>query len=171
MDEIARLKIKVSYNVCSAVTLTTVQVDEHESTIVTKDKELLYLKRSLESVYSRFRSRQESREAEVDAQFIATRTIEELTQKDDEISQLRAQMEDLRNKLAAKPKVVTERDYKPRAKPPAPPPKPQRAVTLPEEMVAAAAGGEESNKNDLLSVPEFLSSSATPPLVPPPPPP
>lgn len=43
-DEIAKLKIKVS---------------ELETTITIKDKESIYLKRALESFYSRFRSRQE----------------------------------------------------------------------------------------------------------------
>ena len=71
-----------------------------------KDKEIVYLKRALESVYSRFRSRteesrEESKGAELDAEMMATRAIASLTEKDEEITSLRAKIEELEAQLAA----------------------------------------------------------------------
>ncbi|KAJ3004363.1 hypothetical protein NUW54_g4848 [Trametes sanguinea] len=102
------------------------QTGELESSIAMKDKEIIYLKRALESVYSRFRSREESREsetreAEFDAQAMASRAIDSLTRKDEEIAALRAEIEDLKIQLAAKPKFITEKDYKHQVAPPPPP--------------------------------------------------
>ncbi|KAJ3532310.1 hypothetical protein NM688_g7443 [Phlebia brevispora] len=97
MDEMSKLKT---------------QITDLETSVAVKDKEVVYLKRALESVYSRFRSREESREAEFDAQSIASRAIESLTQKDEEIDRLTVLVEELRKELAAKPKFITEKEYK-----------------------------------------------------------
>ncbi len=68
------------------------QNGEAETSLGIKDKEIVYLKRALESVYSRFSAREEyreeAREAEMDAELMATRTIESLSQKDDQITSL-----------------------------------------------------------------------------------
>lgn len=85
---------------------------------------MLYLKRALESVYSRFRSRGESRDTESDAQVMAKHALEGLAQRDEEIESLRASIEGLKKELAAKPKFITEKDYKQQFAPPPPPPPP-----------------------------------------------
>jgi diaphanous 1 len=76
----------------------------------------LYLKRALESVYTRFQSREEdradSRDAEIDAELMAARTIERLAQKDDQISSLCLELTDLKARLAAKPKSTTDPEFK-----------------------------------------------------------
>ncbi|TCD69208.1 hypothetical protein EIP91_008311, partial [Steccherinum ochraceum] len=107
-EEIAKLKV---------------QIADVEGATGVKDKEIVYLKRALESVYSRFRLREENRgEAELDAQMMATRAIETLTQKDNELIALRLEVEDLKKQLAAKPKFITEKDFKSHVPPPPPPP-------------------------------------------------
>lgn len=76
----------------------------------------------MESVYSRFRSREENRETESDAQLMATRALEGLAERDREIESLKATIETLRQELAVKPKFITEKDYKQQVAPPPPPP-------------------------------------------------
>ena len=83
---------------CIACAEREEKIGDLEATVGFKDKEVVYLKRALESVYSRFRSREESREAEVDAELIANRAIESITEKDEEISRLNLLVEDLRKK-------------------------------------------------------------------------
>ncbi|KAJ6572601.1 hypothetical protein B0H10DRAFT_2106751 [Mycena sp. CBHHK59/15] len=87
---------------------------ELETSLGIKDKEIKYLKRALESVYTRFISREEtreeSREAEMDAELMASRTIESLTRKDNEITSLCIEVAELKAQLAAKPK--TEKEFK-----------------------------------------------------------
>ncbi|KAJ8462763.1 hypothetical protein ONZ45_g17814 [Pleurotus djamor] len=109
---------------------------ELESSLTIREKEITYLKRALESVYTRFMSREEmkeiAKEAEMDAEQIANRAIERLTQKEEEISGLRQEISQLQEKLAARPK--SEREFKMRSPPPPPPapkPKPRRMVFLP----------------------------------------
>ena len=65
-------------------------------TLGMKEKEVIYLKRALESVYSRFSRKEESREAELDAQVIATRAIDGLAEKDTEILALKAEIDELK---------------------------------------------------------------------------
>ncbi|KAI0776213.1 FH2-domain-containing protein [Trametes elegans] len=136
------------------------QTGELEATVSIKEKEIIYLKRALESVYSRFRSREENREsenreAEFDAQAMASRAIDSLTRKDEAIANLQAQIEALKVQLAAKPKFITEKDYKQKVTPPPPPPaKPVRSATAPPPTSGVPNG-----------------SSSTPPPPPPPPPP
>lgn len=103
-----------------------------EKSASAKEKETLHLKRALESVYTRFRSREESREAEheVDAQVMASRAIDNLAKKDHEISTLRAEMEELRVQLAAQPKFITEKEFKSQVQPP-PPPQHKRFAAVP----------------------------------------
>lgn len=98
------------------------QVGDLESSVGIKNKEVLYLKRALESVYSRFRSREESRDTESDAQLMAKRALDGLAEKDEEIELLKATIEKLKQDLAVKPKFITEKDYKQKVAPPPPPP-------------------------------------------------
>ncbi|KAJ7167544.1 armadillo-type protein [Mycena filopes] len=130
------------------------KIVELQSTVGIKDKEIIFLKRAMESVYTRFSSREElreeHREAEMDAAHMASRAIESLGRKDDEIASLCLEVADLKAKLAAKPK--TEKEFKTRSAPPPPPPtKMKRSSTVPANS----------------SVP----MSAPPPPPPPPPPP
>ncbi|KAH7919532.1 hypothetical protein BV22DRAFT_1075069, partial [Leucogyrophana mollusca] len=111
-EEIAKLKMKTG---------------EMDKSLVTKDKEILYLKRALESVYSRFQTREEERGADLDVQLIAAHMIEKFTKKDDEIIALKAHVSELERALAEKPKYLTETDFKAQTSPPPPPPvKPPR---------------------------------------------
>src|SRR5262245_18071988 len=66
----------------------------------------------------------------MDAQLIATRTIESLTQKDAQISSLVIEVADLKSQLSAKPKFGSEKEFKAKSAPPPPPPiKPTRKTT------------------------------------------
>ncbi|EMD40584.1 hypothetical protein CERSUDRAFT_102967 [Gelatoporia subvermispora B] len=115
------------------ITNLRAQNGELEAAMTTKNKEAVYLKRALESVYSRFRLREESREeSEVDAELIANRAIDSLTQKEEEIFGLQAEIEKLKFQLAEKPKFISEKDYKHQVAPPPPPPaKPMRSTDTP----------------------------------------
>ena len=93
-----------------------------ESSVSIKDKEVIYLKRAMESVYSRFRSREENRESESDAQMMATRALDGLAERDKQIESLQQAVELLKEELAVKPKFITEQDYKQKVAPPPPPP-------------------------------------------------
>ncbi|KAI0307002.1 hypothetical protein B0F90DRAFT_1807716 [Multifurca ochricompacta] len=148
MDEVAKLKI---------------QVVHFESTVAQKDKELLYLKRALESVYSRFRSREESREvdSDVDAAVLASRAIEDMSLKEKELITLKAEIADLRSQLAIKPKYITEKDFKALVPPPTPPP-PRPSNT--RIIISTTTSSEERSHTD-------PGSSPSPPPPPPPPPP
>ncbi|KZT71430.1 FH2-domain-containing protein [Daedalea quercina L-15889] len=147
MEEIAKLKM---------------QNGEIEVSLGMKDKEIVYLKRALESVYSRFRLREEehkegTKEAEVDAEMMATRAIASLTEKDEEISTLRTKLQELEVQLAAKPKYITESAFKRQVAPPPPPPGP------PKTCSAAATA------NDIPGLPAAGAPSHPPPPPPPPP--
>ncbi|PPQ71093.1 hypothetical protein CVT24_009844, partial [Panaeolus cyanescens] len=95
-----------------------------EGSLGMKEKEIVYLKRALESVYTRFMSREEARDgfkaAEMDAELIANRAIERLGQKESQISSLNSQILELKAQLAAKPK--NEQEFKAKKSPPPPPP-------------------------------------------------
>lgn len=120
MEEIAKLKHKIV---------------ELEGSVSRKDKDISYLKRALESVYTRFQSREEARDeskAEVDPEVIANRAIERLTDRERQITALSDEITDLKAQLAAKPK--TEQEFKTKSAPPPPPPsarKPRTQTTLP----------------------------------------
>lgn len=105
------------------------KVTELESDASIKDKEVVYLKRAMESIYSRFRSREENREAESDVQFMAARALDGLAERDKEIESLKASIEVLKQELAVKPKFITEKDYKQKVAPPPPPPPPVKPVS------------------------------------------
>lgn len=142
------------------------QLGELETAVDIRDKEITYLKRALESVYTRFMSRDEMREAakeaEMDAELIANRTIERLTQRDEEIAALRKEIIELKAKLEVRPK--TEKEFKVRSPPPPPPaPKPKRMATLPPVFISSTDSTDTSK-----SQPTQISS---PPPPPPPPPP
>src|SRR5258708_37837073 len=86
----------------------SLQNTELETTLASKVKETLYLKRALESVYSRFSSNMQARftepqeqESEIDAELIANRTIESLVKKDEEIVSLKAQISNLTEQIAS----------------------------------------------------------------------
>ncbi|KAJ7591544.1 hypothetical protein C8J56DRAFT_1003980 [Mycena floridula] len=86
-DEIAKLKV---------------QNAELTNTCEIKEKEIIYLKRAMESVYTRFISREETREeirqSNMDAELIATKSIESLSRKDDEIASLCIEVSELKAK-------------------------------------------------------------------------
>ncbi|KAJ6583786.1 hypothetical protein B0H10DRAFT_2168123 [Mycena sp. CBHHK59/15] len=149
---------------------------ELETSLGIKDKEIKYLKRALESVYTRFISREETREenreAEMDAELMASRTIESLTRKDNEITSLCIEVAELKAQLAAKPK--TEKEFKARSPPPPPPPtKMKRSSTSPAIPSQASpppppAPPPPPSRSDTVS---DDTETASPPSPPPPPPP
>ncbi|KAK0482314.1 hypothetical protein IW261DRAFT_1678041 [Armillaria novae-zelandiae] len=140
MDEIAKLKVKNG---------------EAETLLGIKDKEIVYLKRVLEFVYSRFSAREEhheeAREAKMDAELVVTCTIE--------MADLKAQVANMKAKLEAKPK--TEKEFKARSPPPPPPSKPKPLSTLLLPPPSPPAAG----------IPVSAASTGPPPPPPPPPPP
>ncbi|KAG1735399.1 armadillo-type protein [Suillus lakei] len=77
------------------------QLREMSDTLSAKDKEVLYLKRALESVYSRFQTKQEERASDMDAQLIASRTIENFAKRDNELTALKTEVANLKQLLAA----------------------------------------------------------------------
>ena len=60
---------------------------------------------------------------------MASRAIDSLTRKDEEIAALHSEIEDLKVQLATKPKFITEKDYKSQVAPPPPPPRSQDFVS------------------------------------------
>jgi diaphanous 1 len=148
--------------------LSHLQVADSEITIKQRDKELLYLKRALESVYSRFRSREESSEpvTDVDASLLASRAIEKMSQKEKEVALLKAEIADLKTQLSAKPKFITEKEFKAQVSPPPPPP-PRTAKAKPE-VISAASSEETSQRSDVPLSPSAPPLSPPPPLPPPP---
>ncbi|GLB34079.1 putative diaphanous FH3 domain contatinign protein [Lyophyllum shimeji] len=131
---------------------------ELESNLAIKDKEIVYLKRALESVYTRFVSREEAREADrvagMDAEQIAARAIEKLTEKDEQIATLSKEIQELKAQLLTRPR--TEKEFK--AKSPPPPP-PSKKPMRPSPQVSSPT-----------SIPISPSTHASPPPPPPPPP-
>lgn len=106
-----------------------IQAVELESTVEMKDKEIVYLKRVLESVYSRFQAATAEStaattaiaapETTTDHDVMATRTIQALNKRDAEIEALKAELAAARLEAAAQirmPKAFARRA------PPAPPP-------------------------------------------------
>ncbi|GEM06116.1 hypothetical protein Rt10032_c01g0133 [Rhodotorula toruloides] len=83
-----------------------------ESTIETRDKEIKFLKRTLESVYSRFQSTvasamrtpgsspAEAHSQDLDHDAMATRTLEAFSQRDEQVKELQLELEDAKAELA-----------------------------------------------------------------------
>lgn len=168
MEEIARLKS---------------QLVELEATLEHRDKENRYLKRALESVYTRLNvSRNEAptthghlaeaSTANADADIIASRTIEALAHRDQQIKELQAEIENLRSSASSQSlklpspvapesgvlpqkegitsEATTAEPLLPAPTSPLPPPPPPPPSTAPSARI---------------------TDPATPPLAPPPPPP
>jgi diaphanous 1 len=121
------------------VILTSHQKAELEGIIAAKAKEIVYLKRALESVYSRFHaSAQESdvgqdvhrhAESEVDVLSMTNHTIEGLAKKEEEIKLLQETVTNLKAQLLNGRSLpldtsVLEKQFKARVAPPPPPPPP-----------------------------------------------
>lgn len=147
------------------------KITELEDTVTAKNKEVLYLKRALESVYSRFNATNSSNTAEstsnnpeVDVQVMANHTIEGLAKKEEEIKALNDAIDKLKSELSEKQanplEVATlEKQFKARVAPPPPPPtKPKKPVNNPPSV-------------PVHSVPSETTEAAPVPLPPPPPPP
>ncbi|KAJ3492688.1 hypothetical protein NLJ89_g11182 [Agrocybe chaxingu] len=87
------------------ITKYKTKIGELENLISIKDKEIVYLKRALESVYTRFMLREDHHDgvkaAEMDAQLIASRTIERLTEKDLQIVSLNKEISEVPTSTAA----------------------------------------------------------------------
>ncbi|EJD01599.1 FH2-domain-containing protein [Fomitiporia mediterranea MF3/22] len=148
--------------------------EEAESLLQRKDKEVLYLKRAMESVYSRLHNDVSTREAQprqtqirdIDAEKIAASAVEALSAKDDEISVLRAEVQKLQEELKAKPRYVTENDFKKGVSPPPPPPPSAwKGVKQQVSPPPAPSSPVKSPPNSPLGV---LPSSTSPPPPPPP---
>lgn len=97
------------------------------------------MQRSLEIVHARFKSHTvrtspsdppPTPAASLQPEFISTEIVESLTKKEEEIQALRAEVDDLRQQLAARkrisraPSSQDEKDFKARVAPPPPPPPP-----------------------------------------------
>ncbi|KIK67748.1 hypothetical protein GYMLUDRAFT_68769 [Collybiopsis luxurians FD-317 M1] len=115
-----------------------------------KDQHIQYLKRALETVWSRFKFREEERDTEIDPEQMANRFVQSLELKDKEIERLTAEVTELKAQLAARPK--SEKEAKMRSPPPPPP-----------SSKAKQSPASPSSSSPRASVP--------PPPPPPPPPP
>jgi hypothetical protein len=79
------------------------QIASLQADLGVREKEVKYLKRALESVYSRFRSQEattptvlSSSPMDLDADTLATRTLEALSHRDQQITQLQSEIATLR---------------------------------------------------------------------------
>ncbi|KAL5507835.1 hypothetical protein ACEPAH_5453 [Sanghuangporus vaninii] len=161
--------------------------EEVESLLQRKDKEVLYFKRAMESVYSRLHSSTDKCEAQprqtqvrdIDAEKIAASAVEALSAKDDEIGALRTEVQKLQEELKAKPKFVTESEFKKGVPPPPPPPPPISLVSRDADKLRTLSPPPtpKSTKSSpigamspALPPPPLSSSSPAPPPPPPPPP-
>jgi len=115
-----------------------------EANIATQSKETVYLKRALESVYSRLHANAQEFElsqevhrhpdGEMDVQPIPKHTIEGLAKKDEEIKHLQETVANLKAQLSNSQSLpldtsTLEKQFKARVAPPPPPPvKPKRSV-------------------------------------------
>ncbi|THH12248.1 hypothetical protein EW145_g96 [Phellinidium pouzarii] len=161
MEEIADLKTKNR---------------EVEATLQRRDKEVLYLKRAMESVYSRLHesdshgpATKKTQIRDFDAEQVAARAVEALSAKDEEIANLREDVVKLREELKTKPQYITEVDFKKGVSPPPPPP-------LVSSRLGAIKNGSFSPSSPPPSPPALEHTISpihvhTSPLPPPPPPP
>ncbi|KAJ4496810.1 formin homology 2 domain-containing protein [Lentinula lateritia] len=166
------------------------QIDELRAELVeltanskAKDQHIQYLKRALEAVWSRFKSREEERDtAEIDPEQMAARSIQSLELKDSQIASLIVEVADLKAQLTAKPK--TEKEFKMRSPPPPPPPsKPRHNTTSVSDLSLRSLSpspapppphNHGTSASSLLSASPIVSSTESTtlsPLPPPPPPP
>ncbi|KAF9232167.1 hypothetical protein BU15DRAFT_55302 [Melanogaster broomeanus] len=139
------------------------RIGEMDGFLVDKDKEILYLKRALESVYSRFHTKEDEKTNDMDAQLIASRTIERLAKRDDEIVALQAEVVDLRRSLAEKSARLFEQEFKAQNAPPPPPPVDRRKIVV--------SNDRKVEKAEFVTLPDSLQGPAPAPPPPPPPPP
>ncbi|KIK96072.1 hypothetical protein PAXRUDRAFT_32637 [Paxillus rubicundulus Ve08.2h10] len=141
------------------------RIGEMGSSLSHKDKEILYLKRALESIYTRFHVQEGGNSNDMDAQLITGRIMERLVSRDDEIVTLKAQVADLKLSLAEKSALLSEQEFKAQNAPPPPPLADRRKVT-------GSKGSQVESPQKAESLTSSGSLHGTPrPLVPPPPPP
>lgn len=98
---------------------------------------------------------------------MASQAIQSLTEKDDEIALLQAEIQALKVELEAKPKIieVTEKDFKAKVAPPPPPPsRPNRSRTDPVKVLSQDVSAMSDALQDMLGSP---MSEAFPPPPPP----
>lgn len=140
----------------------------------------------MESVYSRFHSRDDRGEAELDAQTVASQAIESFAKKDDRIAALEVEVKNLKAELGSRPKFVSEQEFKAKVPPPPPPPPVKRKPTLtphPPEVTPpkpppppppppVRTQGPVSNTQTPPSPPPapLINGDTSPPPPPPPPP-
>ena len=129
-----------------------------DNALSNKDKEMANVKRALESVYSRFHEEAEKTN-DMDVQLVISRTLEKLSEREQEVVALRAEVQALKQSLAGRSK---EQEFKVKNPPPPPPPAERRKVTV-----------SKGNKIELPATMESVDSceEASPPPPPPPPPP
>jgi diaphanous 1 len=148
------------------VILTSHQKAELEGIIAAKAKEIVYLKRALESVYSRFHaSAQESdvgqdvqhhAESEVDVLSMTNHTIEGLAKKEEEIKLLQETVTNLKAQLLNGRSLpldtsVLEKQFKARVAPPPPPPvKPKKPVSNVTDLKATEGSSASLPSRELI---------------------
>ncbi|ELU45562.1 RhoA GTPase effector DIA/Diaphanous [Rhizoctonia solani AG-1 IA] len=124
-EEMSNSRAKVSFSVA-----------EMETLLRDKEKLVLYLKRSMEALSSRFESGSgtnqvaaERPDGDFDAESITKHAMDELSAREQQISGLRQELNELRNKLeeaqSSLKQQTAEREFKARVPPPPPPPRRQ----------------------------------------------
>ncbi|KAG8807054.1 hypothetical protein FRC17_004673, partial [Serendipita sp. 399] len=161
---------------------------ELDEALTAKNKEITYLKRALESVYSRFQASAPPenvpiQDKDVDVQMMASHTIEGLTKKEEEIRLLNAKVNELQAELVAKgasplDATTLEKEFKARVAPPPPPPppvkpkkKPNGSVTLKTVNGVPETPTSETRADDIRPESSTSVSVDSSALIPPPPPP
>lgn len=117
MEEIGRHKQTVHLFILHSMKMRSYvffKIVNHELTLSTREKEIKFLKRSLESVYIRLNANQETSEQQtslLNAEEMAAKSMDALNSREDTINQLRADVVSLKQKLK-KAQSQSSRVYK-----------------------------------------------------------
>ena len=128
-----------------------------DNALSNKDKEIANVRRALESVHACFYSKEDEKTDDMDVHSIVSRTFDKLSEREQETVALRAEVQVLKQSLAARSK---EQEFKANNPPPPPPPADRRKVTV-----------SKGNKVEPPPTSEAVDSSQLSPSPPPPPPP
>ncbi|KAH0840265.1 hypothetical protein J3R83DRAFT_1272 [Lanmaoa asiatica] len=184
-DRARKERDKAKMNTLSEeITTLKERICEMDNSLSNKDNEIAYIKRALESVYSRFYPKEDEKTNDVDVQLIVSRTLDKLSEREQEVDALTAEVQVLKQSLAEWSK---EQEFKANNPPPPPPPADRRKVTASKGNKAEPPATDSSEKTSpllpppgpALPIPSLKSSQGVsssdsldvPPPPPPPPPP
>ncbi|KAF8443028.1 hypothetical protein L210DRAFT_3153707 [Boletus edulis BED1] len=127
-DRARKERDKANLNALSEeVTTLKEKIDEMDNALSNKDKVIANMKRAFESVYSRIYGKDDEKPADMGAQLIASHTLDKLSEREQEVVALRAEVQVLKQSLTGRSK---EREFKANNPPPPPPSADRRKVTV-----------------------------------------